>query len=85
MLQQAQDCKKFIAELLRYNSAGIDLWVLKVIHARGNGRVGIRDRQDIEVILHLRGITPLEAGHAAGIADKLAAVLSPDVDFHDNY
>jgi hypothetical protein len=47
--------------------------------------VGRRDRQDIEALLRLRGITALEMGHAVGITDKLAAVLSPDVDFHDNY
>jgi hypothetical protein len=74
-----------IVELLRHTYAGKDLWVLKGIHARGNGRVGRRERQDIEALLRLRGITPLEMGHAVGIADKLAAVLSPDVDFHDNY
>jgi hypothetical protein len=74
-----------IVELLRHTYAGKDLWVLKGIHARGNGRVGRRDRQDIEALLRLRGITPLEMGHAANLSDKLAAVLSPDVDFHDNY
>jgi hypothetical protein len=74
-----------IVELLRHSYAGADLWVLKGIHARGNGRVGRRDRQDIEALLRLRGITPLEMGHAANLSDKLAAVLSPDVDFHDNY
>lgn len=74
-----------IVELLRHKYAGKDLWVLKGIHARGNARVGRRERQDIEALLRLRGITALEMGHAAGITDKLAAVLSPDVDFHDNY
>lgn len=74
-----------IVEQLRHTYAGKDLWVLKGIHARGNARVGRRDRQDIEALLRLRGITPLDMGHAAGITDKLAAVLSPDVDFHDNY
>ena len=74
-----------IVELLRHTYAGKDLWVLKGIHARGNGRVGIRDRQDIEALLRLRGITPLEMGHEASLSDKLAAVFSPDVDFHDNY
>jgi hypothetical protein len=74
-----------IVELLRHTYAGKDLWVLKGIHARGNGRVGRRDRQDIEALLRLRGITPLEMGHAASLSDKLAAALSPDVDFHDNY
>ena len=74
-----------IVELLRHTYAGKDLWVLKGIHARGNARVGRRDRQDIEALLRLRGITPLEMGHAAGVTDKLATVLSPDVDFHDNY
>ena len=74
-----------IVELLRHTYAGKDLWVLKGIHARGNARVGRRDRQDIEALLRLRGITPLEMGHAAGVTDKLAAVLSADVDFHDNY
>ena len=74
-----------IVELLRHTYAGKDLWVLKGIHARGNARVGRRDRQDIEALLRLRGITALDMGHAAGITDKLAAVLSPDVDFHDNY
>jgi hypothetical protein len=74
-----------IVELLRQTYAGKDLWVLKGIHARGNARVGRRDRQDIEALLRLRGITPLEMGHAAGVSDKLAAVLSADVDFHDNY
>jgi hypothetical protein len=74
-----------IVELLRHTHAGKDLWVLKGIHARGNARVGRRDRQDIEALLRLRGITALEMGHAVGITDKLAAVLSPDVDFHDNY
>ena len=74
-----------IVELLRHSYAGKDLWVLKGIHARGNARVGRRDRQDIEALLRLRGITPLEMGHAAGVSDKLAAVLSADVDFHDNY
>jgi len=74
-----------IVELLRHSFAGKDLWVLKGIHARGNARVGRRDRQDIEALLRLRGITPLDMGHAAGVSDKLAAVLSPDVDFHDNY
>jgi len=47
--------------------------------------VGKRDRQDIEALLRLRGITALGMGHAAGVSDKLAAVLSADVDFHDNY
>lgn len=74
-----------IVELLRHTYAGKDLWVLKGIHARGNARVGRRDRQDIEALLRLSGITPLDMGHAVGITDKLAAVLSPDVDFHDNY
>jgi len=74
-----------IVELLRHTHAGKDLWVLKGIHARGNGRVGRRDRHDIEALLRLRGITPLGMGHAVGLTDKLAAVLSPDVDFHDNY
>jgi hypothetical protein len=74
-----------IVELLRHTYAGKDLWVLKGIHARGNARVGRRERQDIEALLRLRGITPLDMGHAAGVTDKLAAVLSPDVDFHDNY
>jgi hypothetical protein len=74
-----------IVELLRHSYAGKDLWVLKGIHARGNARVGRRDRQDIEAQLRLRGITPLEMGHAVGVSDKLAAVLSMDVDFHDNY
>jgi hypothetical protein len=74
-----------IVELLRHTHAGKDLWVLKGIHARGNARVGRRDRQDIEALLRLRGITPLEMGHAAGVSDKLAKVLSADVDFHDNY
>ena len=72
-------------QLLRHTYAGKDLWVLKGIHARGNARVGKRDRQDIEALLRLRGITALGMGHAAGVSDKLAAVLSPDVDFHDNY
>jgi hypothetical protein len=74
-----------IVELLRHTYAGKDLWVLKGIHARGNGRVGKRERQDIEALLRLRGITALGMGHAAGVTDKLAAVLSADVDFHDNY
>ena len=74
-----------IVELLRHTYAGKDLWVLKGIHARGNARVGRRDREDIEALLRLRGITPLKMGHAAGVSDKLAAVLSADVDFHDNY
>ena len=74
-----------IVELLRHSYAGKDLWVLKGIHARGNARVGRRDRQDIEALLRLRGITALGMGHAAGVTDKLAAVLSADVDFHDNY
>ena len=74
-----------IVELLRHTYAGKDLWVLKGIHARGNARVGRRERQDIEALLRLRGITPLDMGHAAGVTDRLAAVLSPDVDFHDNY
>jgi hypothetical protein len=38
-----------------------------------------------DTVLRLRGITPLDMGHAAGLSDKLAAVLSTDVDFHDNY
>jgi hypothetical protein len=74
-----------IVELLRHTHAGKDLWVLKGIHARGNGRVGRRDRQDIEALLRLRGITPLDLGHTAGLSDKLVKVLSMDVDFHDNY
>ena len=74
-----------IVELLRHTYAGKDLWVLKGIHARGNARVGKRDRQDIEALLRLRGITALDMGHSAGVTDKLAAVLSADVDFHDNY
>jgi hypothetical protein len=74
-----------IVELLRHSYAGKDLWVLKGIHARGNARVGRRERQDIEALLRLRGITPLKMGHAASVSDKLAAVLSADVDFHDNY
>ena len=74
-----------IVELLRHSYAGKDLWVLKGIHARGNGRVGRRDRQHIEALLRLRGITPLDMGHAAGLGDKLVKVLSTDVDFHDNY
>ena len=74
-----------IVELMRHTYAGKDLWVLKGIHARGNARVGRRDREDIEALLRLRGITPLKMGHAAGVSDKLAAVLSADVDFHDNY
>jgi hypothetical protein len=74
-----------IVELLRHTYAGKDLWVLKGIHSRGNARVGRRERQDIEALLRLRGITPLDMGHVAGLPDKLAAVLSPDVDFHDNY
>ncbi len=72
-------------ELLRHIHAGKDLWVLKGIHAGGNARVGKRDRQDIETLLRLCGITPLDMGHAAGVTDKLAAGLSADVDFHDNY
>jgi hypothetical protein len=74
-----------IVELLRHTHAGKVLWVLKGINARGNARVSRRDRQDIEALLRLRGITPLAMGHAMGLTDKLAAVLSPDVDFHDNY
>ena len=74
-----------IVELLRQTYAGKDLWVLKGIHARGNARVGRRDRLDIEALLRLRGITALDMGHAVGVSDKLAAVLSADVDFHDNY
>jgi hypothetical protein len=74
-----------IVELLRHSYAGKDLWVLKGIHARGNARVGRRDRQNIEALLRLRGITPLDMGHAAGLSDKLVKVLSMDVDFHDNY
>ena len=77
--------KKLIVKLLRHTYAGKGLWVLKGIHARGNGRVGRRDRQDIEALLRLRGITHLDMGHAAGVTGKLAAVPSPDVDFHDNY
>lgn len=74
-----------IVELLRHTYAGKDLWVLKGIHARGNGRVSRRVRQDIEALLRLRDITPLDMGHAAGLSDKLVKVLSMDVDFHDNY
>ena len=74
-----------IVELLRHTYAGYDLWVLKGIHARGNARVGKKHRQDIEALLRLRGISPLGMGYADSVTDKLAAVLSPDIDFHDNY
>jgi hypothetical protein len=70
-----------IVELFRHTYAGDDLWVLKGIHACGNGCVGKRDRKDVEALLRLRGITPLEMGHAAGITTELAAVLVPNVEY----
>lgn len=74
-----------IVELRRHSHAGRDLWVLQGVHARGNGHVGNRDRQEIEDLLRLRGITALANGHARGITSELVAALSPDVEYEDVY
>jgi hypothetical protein len=67
-----------IVELLRHTYAGDDLWVLKGIHARGNRHVGKRDRQDIEALLRIRGITELAPGYDARLSPELISVLAAE-------
>lgn len=72
-----------IVELVRYHHSNREIWALKGIHNRANRRVSSRDKQDIEGLLRLRGITELTASNDPRLSPELVSVLSSGTTYGD--
>lgn len=72
-----------IVELQRYHHGRRELWALQGVHARGNRRVVPKDRQDIEALLRLRGITEMALGHDRRLTPELVSALVLNTGYGD--
>jgi len=72
-----------IVEVVRYHHSKREIWALKGIHNRANRRVSLRDKQDIEGLLRLRGITELTASNDPRLSPELVSVLSSGTIYGD--